>query len=33
MAHFRMDRLARYESAFLGAVLVTLAIVVVVFSL
>ena len=32
MAHFRMDRLARYESAILGAVLVTLAIVVVVFT-
>lgn len=31
MAHFRMDRLARYESAILGSVLVLLAIVVVVF--
>jgi putative Mn2+ efflux pump MntP len=31
MAHFRMDRLARYESAILGAVLVLLAIAVVVF--
>lgn len=31
MAHFRMDRLARYESAILGAVLVTLGVAVVVF--
>lgn len=31
MAHFRMDRLARYESAILGTVLVLLAIAVVVF--
>ena len=31
MAHFRLDRLARYESAFLGAVLVLLGLAVVVF--
>lgn len=31
MAHFRMDRLARYESAILGAVLVLLGVAVVVF--
>ena len=31
MAHFRMDRLARYESAILGAVLVALGVAVVVF--
>lgn len=31
MAHFRMDRLARYESAVLGAVLVALGVAVVVF--
>jgi len=32
MAHFRMERLARYESAVLGAVLVALGVAVVVFS-
>ncbi|MDO9222839.1 MAG: hypothetical protein Q7U20_03905 [Caulobacter sp.] len=31
MTHFRLDRLARYESAFLGAVLVALGVAVVVF--